>query len=290
MVKCLYLLLTLAVSLLGSAVWVAGEDILTNQSVIEMVAAGLPEDVIIAKIASSQTNFDLSTAGLVKLNQSKVSAAIIKAMMAPKSVPAPVAGAAGVTATDPNDPDAPHDAGIYLYTEKNNVRQMIPLEPTVYSQGKTGGLLKHALTYGIAKVNWKAVVRGPRANLRTTDQRPVFYFYFEEKSAGLSRANSGGTTTPNEFTLLRFEAKKDSRETKVMQMGGIAGGMSSGTDEKAVASFKHTKLRPGVYKVVPDARLEPGEYCFLSSTGVGTFGAGTAGASRLFDFGIIPAE
>jgi len=282
-------LIVLAV-VLGGGIVAVSDDILTNQSIIEMAAAGLPEDVIIAKIASSQTNFDLSTAGLVKLNQSRVSAAIIKAMMAPKSLAAPVAGATGVTSTDPSDPDAPHDAGIYLYTEKNNVRQMIPLEPTVYTQGKTGGLLKHAVTYGIAKANWKAVVRGPRANVRTTDQRPVFYFYFEEKSAGLSRANSGGTTSPNEFTLLKFEAKKDSRETKVMQMGGIAGGMSSGTDEKAVASFKFTKLRPGIYKVVPDAPLEAGEYCFLSAAGIGTFGAGAAGASRLFDFGIIPAQ
>jgi len=44
----------------------------------------------------------------------------------------------------------------------------------------------------------------------------------------------------------------------------------------AVASFKFTKLRSGVYKVVPDAPLEPGEYCFLSSAGFGIFGAGAA--------------
>jgi len=56
----------------------------------------------------------------------------------------------------------------------------------------------------------------------------------------------------------------------------------------AVASFKFTKLRSGVYKVVPHAPLEPGEYCFLSAAGIGGFGAGAASASRLFDFGIIP--
>jgi hypothetical protein len=57
-----------------------------------------------------------------------------------------------------------------------------------------------------------------------------------------------------------------------------------------VASFKFTKLRSGVYKVVPDTPLEPGEYCSLSAAAIGTFAAGGAGASRLFDFGIIPAE
>jgi len=41
----------------------------------------------------------------------------------------------------------------------------------------------------------------------------AFYFYFEESNAGLSHASFGGTTTPNQFTLLKFDEKKDSRET-----------------------------------------------------------------------------
>ncbi len=264
------------------------EDILTNQSIIEMVVAGLPEDVIIAKIQSSTTNFDLSTPALVKLNEAKVSSGIIKAMMAPKVGPAQVSGATGAASTDPNDPDAPHDAGIYLFREKNGVKQMIPLEPTVYTAGKTGGVFKHVMTYGIAKAKWKAVVRGPHANLRTTEVKPVFYFYFEEKSAGLSHAGCGVTTSPNEFTLVKFEVKSDSRETAVMEMNAF--GASSGTDEKANVAFTFTKIRPGVYRVVPVGSVAPGEYCFLSSMSMGAFGAGAAGASRLFDFGIIPAE
>jgi hypothetical protein len=42
------------------------------------------------------------------------------------------------------------------------------------------------MTYGIAKVKWKAVVRNPRANVRVSDPSAVFYFYFEETNAGLS--------------------------------------------------------------------------------------------------------
>ena len=73
-------------------------------------------------------------------------------------------------------------------------------------------------------------------------------------------------------------------------MQGNAFGASSGTDQKANTGFSFTKLRPGVYKVVPDAALAPGEYCFLSSTGMGAFGAGSAGATRLFDFSVVPSE
>lgn len=192
------------------------------------------------------------------------------------------------TNTNPDDPASPHDPNIYMFAETKNGVHMVILEPTVYSQGKSGGMFKSAMTYGIAKIKWKAVVRGAHANVRSGDNKMVFYFYFEESNAGLSHASFGGTTTPNEFTLLKFDEKKDSRETVVMQ--GNAFGASSGTDEKANTGFALTKLRPGVYKVVPSTPLKPGEYCFLSSSGVGAYGAGSAGASRLFDFAVLPGE
>lgn len=46
---------------------------LTNQRIIEMAAARLPEEIIIAKIQTSKTNFDLSTPALVGLNNGGVS-------------------------------------------------------------------------------------------------------------------------------------------------------------------------------------------------------------------------
>jgi hypothetical protein len=175
-----------------------------------------------------------------------------------------------------------------MYAKSRDGVQMAMLEPTVYSQGKSGGVFTSAMTYGIAKVKWKAVVRGAHANVRTSDDRAVFYFYFEEANAGLSHASFGGTTTPNEFTLIRFDEKKDTRETVVMK--GNAFGSSSGTDDKANTAFTFTKIRVGVYKVVPNAPLKPGEYCFLTSSGVGTFGVGAAGANRLYDFAILRPE
>ena len=49
-------------------------NVLTNQSIIEMAAAKLPEEIIITKIQTSKTNFDLSTSALVELNTGGVSA------------------------------------------------------------------------------------------------------------------------------------------------------------------------------------------------------------------------
>jgi hypothetical protein len=54
---------------------------LQNEDVSKMVKAGLGDDLIIAKIGSSKCQFDTSTDALIKLKQSGVSAAVLKAIM-----------------------------------------------------------------------------------------------------------------------------------------------------------------------------------------------------------------
>jgi hypothetical protein len=263
---------------------------LANADVVEMVGLGLSDELIIDKIhAADVTEFDTSLDALKTLKAKSVSDAVIRAMINPHPSLSPSDSAgATVSKADPNDPNSQHDPGIYMYAKSKNGLQLAMLEPTVYSQGKSGGVFKSAVTYGVAKIKWKAVVRGAHANLRSDDQASVFYFYFEESNAGLSHASFGGTTTPNEFTLLKFDVKQDTRETVVSKANAF--GASSGTDEKANIPFTFSKLRPGVYKVAPNSPPQPGEYCFLSSSGIGTFGAGAAGATRVFDFGIFPSQ
>jgi hypothetical protein len=140
-----------------------------------------------------------------------------------------------------------------------------------------------AMTYGIAKVKWKAVVRGAKAQVRTNDPSAVFYFYFEKTSAGLSN-NSFGTSTPNEFTILQFEEKSETRETVVMKMNAF--GTSSGTDDKRSVAFDFVKLRPGVYKVTPKVQLAAGEYGIIGSSAGNAYAAGAATANHVFDFGV----
>jgi len=261
---------------------------MTNQDVMDLVALGLSDDVVVDKIrAAEATDFDTGLPALKSLKEAKVSDTVIRAMISPHTSTA----ATSISATkagDPNDPNSQHDPGIYIHAKGRNGVQMIMLEPTVYSEGKSGGVFASAMTYGIKKMKWKAVVRGAHANAKSSDSSMTFYFYFEETSAGLSHASFGGTSTPNEFTLVKFEVKSDTRETVVMKANAF--GASSGTDEKATTPFTFTKLRPGVYKVVPTGPLKPGEYCFLGASGGGVYGAGAAGASRLFDFGVLPPE
>jgi hypothetical protein len=57
------------------------EEILTNNDVLKMVRARLPESVILQKIRTSTTRFDLSVDALGKLKRAGVSNVVIEAMM-----------------------------------------------------------------------------------------------------------------------------------------------------------------------------------------------------------------
>jgi hypothetical protein len=56
---------------------------LTNDDVVQMVKAKLPESLIQSQLRSSKTSFDLSTAGIIRLNSQGVSEAVIAMMRNP---------------------------------------------------------------------------------------------------------------------------------------------------------------------------------------------------------------
>jgi hypothetical protein len=256
-----------------------GAAVLTNDDVVKMVQAKLGDAVIVNKIKSSPSKFETNTDALIGLKGAGVSDAVLAAM-AGAGAPAAVATGPVAPPPDPNDPLSPHPPGIYYVRKNPGGRSMVLLEPTVYSGGKSGGVLKHAMTSGFSKMKWKAVVQGSRANLRLTESRPTFYFYFEERAGTLGSASS-----PNEYVLARMESKKDERELIVGQMSAF--GASTGTRSKDTISFDFQKVKPGIYKVDSRTDIEPGEYCFFYAGGTQALGA-TGG--KLFDFGINPAE
>lgn len=61
----------------------SSQEILTNKSVIQLVELGFEESVIIAKIESSETNFDTTIEKLRELKSKGASPNILKAMMSP---------------------------------------------------------------------------------------------------------------------------------------------------------------------------------------------------------------
>lgn len=263
---------------------IAPVEVLTNETVAKMAELKLSDSLISSKIKASNNNFQTGIDDIMKLKAAGVSDAVIQAMVeagAPRNLAPDQA-----KAPDPNDPLSPHDAGVFWLPKERRAQDMVPLEPTVYSGGRTAGVFAAAMTSGIAKIKMKAVVRGGRANLRMSEDKPEFWFYFEEKSHGLSNVWFwAGASSPNEFVLARLSAKKSERELVVAE-AGILGG-SSGTQSKDTVEMKIERLGPGVYRVTPEGPMPPGEYCFFYGGGAAANGAS---GGKLFDFGIDPPK
>jgi hypothetical protein len=288
---------------------------LTVDDVLAMAQAGLSEDLIVARLRRDGTPFDLTTEDMIRLKRANLGDNVIKVMIDPKAeikagasatqnsqsvaisplaLPAGAipSGAApsGISAPagDPNDPLTPHDSGIYLIKKDQNGQTLVVLERAAYQGAKTGtaGLM---LTGGLKKAKTKAVIAGPRASIRA-DANPVFYFYFDDKAAGLGKGYFGANlSNPNQFALIKLEDAKSNRETVIMEANVF--GASSGTNEKSMIGFRAERIRPGLYRVTVNNPLAPGEYCFLASVGgMGAFGAGAAGAAEIFDFGVNPNQ
>ncbi len=262
-------------------------ETIDNSTVIKLLAAGLPDEAVIAKIRASKPNFDLSTDKLIELKRKGVSGAVMAAMLAPAQPAAPLE-----FSTDAADLTVPHYPGVYMFGEKE--KKMSRMMVTSSNQAKTGGILGYALTGGIASASVKATIPGANARIRSANSRPVFFFYFDEsvprglQSSGPSVWISGAgalTTSPAELSLVRFNEKANAREARVGSLN-IAGA-KQGVMDKDRIPFNSELVRPGVFKVVPGIDLPAGEYGFIQSlTGGSVSGGGGALTARLYDFGV----
>ena len=300
-----YFRIAIVTTVIAGAPAHGGQTTLTNQDIVKMVQAGLGESVVIATVRTATSpQFDLSPDALIALKKGGVSDAIVAVMIDPKGASTPPASGAAVvtlpgvgTASDraridsaTASPEIPRDPGIYWDRGGDDAHNLVALEPTVFSQGKSGGFLGSAMTYGIKKVKFKAVTRGSAANLHINESQPTFYFYFESKASGLG--NTGGfsgwfaaATSPNEFVLARMISTSRDRELIVGEMGVFGG--NTGARSKDTIELQIDRLSGGIYRVKPAEPLDPGEYCFFYAGGVGAIGVGgPATAGKLFDFGI----
>lgn len=165
---------------------------------------------------------------------------------------------------------------------------MAEIHPSTFSSTKAG-FMGTALTYGIKKSKVRAAVRGQSANTVIANSRPTFYFKFDDSPASGSLAMSSFSnfvaTSPAEFVLIKMERKGNSREAVLMEVSAF--GSSTGTREKDVVEFTFEKVKTGLFKVTPKARLDVGEYCFYHAS---SYGAAGLGGGKLFDFSVtLPA-
>jgi hypothetical protein len=243
-------------------------ETLTNDSVLTLLSAGLGDEVVVAKIKTTPSSFNLSTADVIALKQKGVSGQVLAAMISASAAPSQTA-----MSVDSPDPMVPHPSGVYLA----GLSKMTRIESTTTRQARTSGMLGSMLTGGLTGMRVKAAINGATSRLTTKDRNPVFYFYFDQAAQGLGAAG-GAVTSPNEFSLIKFESKRDKREAIVGSVG--LGGSKAGLRDKDQNDFQANQIAPGVYKITLGTALIPGEYGFIS----GGVGSGSNATFRVFDF------
>lgn len=230
--------------LVGVFVWLAqpavAEEILTNESIVSMVKAGLPETVIAAKIRASKTKFDTGTEALIALKQAGVPDRVLEAMVAPAAVPA-TPSAQGIGApTRPGDSATADPYPKLYHLAGSNAMEL----RRVRGEYETNAYV----LFGKSQV----VFPRPRAEYRISERQPVFY-----------------SPSPDaQVTLVRLEPGKEDRNLPmgIMHVGKVwAGTQKNGPPEKVTVKVTTTMDPRGGTRIELVEPLQPGEYGFLFS-------------------------
>jgi hypothetical protein len=248
---------------------------MTNADVVALVAAGMPDDIVTAKIqAAPATAFDTSVNGLTALRAAAVSPTVIRAMISPHPAAAytnPYAAANSPAGGNPDDPAAPHSPGLYtLLRGADGQVHMVKLESIKPRGAKNSGMFLHALTQGIATSKTQQVIDGAKATIELSQTKPIFYAYIPDYGGSFT-----GGMSAKDLVLTKFEVKGDTRLWTYASRGLFGGSSEVGSDEKDRQGFTTEQIKPGIYKLTPAADLAMGQYAFKY-------------AFSYFDFGIQP--
>ncbi|HET9923495.1 MAG TPA: hypothetical protein VFS98_05195 [Methylomirabilota bacterium] len=231
------------------------QEVLTNDSVVQMVKAGLPEAVVIAKIKSTATKFDLKTDSLVNLKKAGVSDKVLEAMVAAGSG-SPTAGAM---------PAAPAPAVAAGALKNQDVIYQLVGDRYV-EMFATSANLETNMAFFQSKS--EVVLEGRKAQYRTTEKRPVFLSAYSSTDAPLVRLKPGDAHNDRNLKI---------GSGAFMPFGGTQKMGVRNEDKIAITIERDPR---GFYRVTPAAPLPPGEYGFILATGFG------AGSGKVYDFGV----
>jgi hypothetical protein len=240
---------------------ISSDEILTNDSIIQLRKAGIDEDLILAKIRDSQHSFDLSVQGMLALKEGGVSDRLMHFMMDPTKAPEAKTAAApsslrvaSETPAAPKEPpkiaeapaakpepSLPKEIGVYLKTGS----QWVEMQPEVVVW-QSGGMLKRLATATIVQADVNGRIKGARSE-KVVEPPAEFLIITPE----------GVTIT--EYQLIHLREQRDAREFRVVT-GGILS--SSGGAKRDAIPFEGTKILSRTFSVKLEL-LDPGEYGFL---------------------------
>jgi hypothetical protein len=249
----------------GSAAGTAAQKPLTNDDIVTMVQAGLPQDVIVEKIKTSKTAFDTSTDALVALKKAGVGGDIIRVMVNPAAESKPTAMVSPFVNTNAPAPcqvppggQAPWLSGAspamwYSDPEKGDRVEVNYERGTISHVGFAG--------FGSSLLVLHPIKAGARVN---------------------GRAQFLSCLNPTDAPLVHFSLDKgsDERNTSVGRI--TPWNISFHISEEDLVPFKFEKTPEGYFRITPSTPLKSGEYGFVPQGSIGFFSAG----ERVYSFGV----
>jgi len=240
-----------------------GQQALTNDAIIKMVAAGISEDVIVSMVDLQPAQYSLTPDDLIALKQAGVSERIITAMLK-KSAKTPDGRPSD--APDLSSSERSQFEEIGVYCKKGD--RWVEVLPEVVNW-KTGGVLKSVATLGVVKGDINGRLNGPHS--RNSVTMPAEF---------VIRTLEGVAIT--EYQLLKLREKKKAREFRTIT-GGIL--HVSGGAKRDLVPFSADKIAPRTYRIV-FTHLTIGEYGFLPP-GLQAAQSASAQLGKMYTFRVI---
>jgi len=173
--------------------------------------------------------------------------------------------AATQTTPETQDIDADiQEPGIYYFNPLT--QHYLEIDGSNITSSKQGGLgqaILRSSVSGLFNAKERVTLGGSHAAIEIKLDTPVFLFVIDIAAKGFNNTTNylGKVNSPNDFFLVKLKEKKDSREIVVGKSNNVSS--TQGIDDKQKVPFKYQKIKKGFYKVVPETKLEKGEYCFM---------------------------
>ena len=220
-------------------------QVVTNNSIENMLKAGLSDDIILKIVDANPGSYDVSTDALNALKAAGVDDRLISAILR-KSGRVVISGIAGSTRkpADPKIPEIkePEQMGKVFYL--NPAKKA--LEPL---SGETWKRKNRSTGFGSSKA--VDVVAGPHASYRLSSKDKLIFVF---------RPLPG--QYPSQIRILPFEVKGDQRESVISAFKSGFGGTTNLGNQNTVPL---ELVRYGTFSYAlnpPDFHLDPGEYWF----------------------------
>ena len=234
--------------------FVTAQEVITNESIIQMMDLGFDDTMIIDKIYTSDVRFDATIAGLGKLKKAGASSEVISLVM------------------EKSKQNTKSKTGIY-YVDTDGESELI--QPAVFS-GQNNNKVAQKLVSGFINAKKKARLPRTQSNNVINTSTPEFTFIFNPETTEVDNLQNGQgngngglfnwwfrvASNPNEFVLVKLKVKEKQNLREVIVGKSSSLSSSSGVDPKLAIGFDIDEIEGNVFKVTP-VSLEPGEYAFI---------------------------